>query len=576
MASSCIVGIDLGTTYSAVAVFREGGVERIPNALGETLTPSVVAFDPHSGSVWVGRPAKDRYALDATCGVAAFKRGMGTDLDYPLGGARYGAVDLSALILRALKEDAERALGEPVERAVITVPAYFDEAQRYATMKAGDLAGLEVVRILNEPTAAAIAHGLHQRHSDGTMVVFDLGGGTFDVCVMDRFEGLLEVRSVAGESRLGGEDFTRALAALAVARAGASFEQAELRDPAGLGLLLKRAELAKRALSRQPEVTVRVPVLRGALADETEVRVPVADALAAWAPLLERLAGPCRAALRGAERTRDQVDELLLVGGATRMPAVADFARQFFGRDPLASVDPDYAVVHGAAIQAAMCAEDRSVQDLIVTDIASHSLGTEVTKDFGATEVDGFFAPIIHRNTVIPVSRSDIFATRYPNQTSVHFGIYEGESRYVKDNRKIGDLVVRNIPRGPRGQKVRITFTFDLNGLLEVEAEVLATGERVAKVFHRETGALAADQVEAARKRLQRLKRDPRENAQVREAIARAELLLKEVDPLQRRRIEEALDALEDALARREPDAIQGALLDLKGRCESVDEGERW
>jgi molecular chaperone HscC len=312
------------------------------------------------------------------------------------------------------------------------------------------------------------------------------------------------------------------------------------------------------------------------LDDETEVQVARAEAEAAWAPLLERLGGPCRSALRGAQLSPERIDDLLLVGGATRMPCVRRFAREFFGKEPLGGVDPDYAVVHGAAIQAAMCAQDGAVADLVVTDIASHSLGTEVTKDFGATEVHGFFSPVIHRNTVIPVSRSAIYCTRHPNQDGIMFGIYEGESRHVKDNRKIGELNVKGIPKGPRGQEVRVTFTFDLNGLLEVEAEILATGKRVSKVFHRETGALAEDQVEEARKRLARLKRDPRENAQLRDAIARGELLLREVDAVQRRMLEEALDALERAIEDRDVEGMSAALEDLRRVCERIDGGERW
>src|SRR5262245_6926480 len=210
-AASPIVGIDLGTTNSSVAIFRDGKVEVLPNALGDPLTPSVVAVDEKGGGLIVGRTAKEIYALHPERGAAVFKRTMGTDVTYPLLGARYGSVELSALVLKSLRADAERALHVPVTRAVITVPAYFDESQRFATMKAGELAGLEVVRVLNEPTAAAIAHGLHRRASDGVLLVLDLGGGTFDVCVMDLFEGALEVRSVAGESLLGGEDFTRRL-----------------------------------------------------------------------------------------------------------------------------------------------------------------------------------------------------------------------------------------------------------------------------------------------------------------------------------------------------------------------------
>lgn len=247
--SDRIVGIDLGTTNSAVAAFRDGYVEVLPNALGDRLTPSAIAWNDRANTLLVGRAAKDIAALHPDRAALLFKRSMGSDRVFKVGPKKLGAVECSALLLKQLREDASRALGEDVDRCVITVPAYFNEAQRFATQKSGELAGFTVERILNEPTAAAIAHGQHQRGTDATLLVFDLGGGTFDVCVMDRFEGALEVRSVAGESELGGEDFTRRLASLALERVGATYEVVEMRSPMALSLLIKRAELLKRGLS---------------------------------------------------------------------------------------------------------------------------------------------------------------------------------------------------------------------------------------------------------------------------------------------------------------------------------------
>jgi molecular chaperone HscC len=571
-----IVGIDLGTTYSAVAILRGGQVDVLPNALGDALTPSVVAVDDRSGSLLVGRTAKDLLGADATRGAATFKRAMGTDLQYPIAGARYGAVELSAMVLKSLKADAERALGRAVTRAVVTVPAYFDEAQRFATQKAGELAGLDVVRILNEPTAAAIAHGLHRRTSDATLLVFDLGGGTFDVCVMSRFEGVLEVRSVAGESRLGGEDFTRRLAALALDRAGVPFERAELVDPVAVGMLVKRAELLKRRLTTAESGTIVVPALAGLRKDPLDVEITRAEADATWTSLVERLLGPCRAALRGASIRRDQIDELILVGGATRMPCVRRFVQDTFGREPLSGVDPDLAVVHGAAIQAALVAQEAAVGDVVVTDVASHSLGIDIARPIGADFEDGFFLPIIHRNSVIPTSQSTTVATLHANQTGMIVQVFEGESRYVKDNRKIGEIRVKGIPKGPPGREVEVRFTFDLNGILEVDVKVVDTGATISRVFHRESKHLSPPELEAARSRLDRIKQDPREAPAIRDVIGRAEALFQEVDPTRREMLSQALDALESALRDRDPRRIDESAAYLRTLCEGIDEGERW
>jgi molecular chaperone HscC len=575
-APSPIVGIDLGTTNSSVAVFRNGKVDVLRNALGDVLTPSVVAVDEKGGGLIVGRTAKELYALHPERGAAWFKRTMGTDVTYPLVGARYGSVDLSALVLGALKADAERALHVPVTRCVITVPAYFDEAQRFATMKAGELAGLEVVRILNEPTAAAIAYGLHKRTQDGVLLVLDLGGGTFDVCVMDLFEGSLEVRSVAGESLLGGEDFTRRIAALALGRVGAQYERVEIHAPDALGLLMRRAELAKRALTNDGSATVLVPPIRGATTDPTEVALTRAEAEEAWAPLLERLEPPCRAALKGAKLNRSDVGAMLFVGGATRMPCVAALFRRLFERDPMTGVDPDLAVVHGAAIQAALLARDAAVGDVVVTDVASHSLGIEVTKEFGGKREDGFFLPIIHRNAVIPTTQTTVVSTLDANQTVLMLNVFEGEARLVKENRALGKLKVSGIPRGPAGQPVAVRMTFDLNGILEVEAVVLETGKTFTTILTRDSKALSEKELEAAARRLATIKKDPHDRPRLRDAKARAETLLREVDPELRHRLEEVLDALETAVVQRDEQAMARWTDVLEKMCDDIDGGERW
>lgn len=571
-----IVGIDLGTTNSAVAVFRSGKVKVLPNPLGEALTPSVVAMDKRGGSMLVGRTAKDIYAVHPELGAAAFKRGMGSDLQYTIAGAKYSSIELSAMVLKQLKQDATQAFGREAERCVITVPAYFNEAQRFATRKAGEMAGWAVERILNEPTAAAIAHGAHGAGPDGTIVVVDLGGGTFDVCVMDRFEGALMVRSVAGESMLGGEDFTRRLASLALGRAGVAFEPAEMNDPEGITLLLKRAELAKRKLTDEDATELVIPPIRRQLADAETICVTREEIEAAFEPLLDRLRGPCRNAMRGAGLNKTDITEVILVGGATRMPCVRAFVRERFDRDADDGVDPDLAIVHGAAIQAALIANDEGVGDMVVTDVASHSLGTAVVKHYGHKKVDGFFLPIIHRNSVIPTSQSQILSTVEPNQTQMRVDVYEGEARLASHNRKIGELIVKDIPRGAPGQQVEVTFTYDLDGILEVECRVVDTGKVVSKILSRTAANLSDQEMQAAAKRLAKIKQDPRETPAVRDLIARAELLMREVLMEHRERLEALLDVLEDALARRDPESVENAVRDLERFVSFLDDGERW
>ncbi|MEZ6195458.1 MAG: Hsp70 family protein [Planctomycetota bacterium] len=576
-AETPIIGIDLGTTNSVVAVFRAGSVEVLPNELGESLTPSVVALDPRDSGVVVGRTARELVTRRPECGATSFKRDMGTDRTHGLGEERLTATELSAFVLKALRTAAERALGCEVERAVITVPAYFGEAQRRATLRAAELAGLKVERVLNEPTAAAMAYGLHRRAREGCFLVFDLGGGTFDVSVMELFEGVLEVRSTAGESRLGGDDFTAALVGAALERLGLDFELVEWKDPEGFAQLTKRCELAKRKLVDDAAFEIEAPALKGFLDAPRPVRLD-ADAVAAvFAPLLERLRGPCRQALRGAGLTADDLDEVILVGGATRLAAVRRVARELFGRDALDSVDPDLIVAHGAALQAALQADDAAVEDVVVTDVLSHSLGVAVAHEIAGRHVDGYFSPVIHRNTTIPTSRSNVYAPIRADQTVLELEVFEGESRRVQDNRLLGTLSVSGIPRGDdEGRRVEVRFTYDLNGILEVEATILATGRVFSRVFERSGTTMTEAERGEALTRLARLKADPRDEAVNAELIARAEALMVEVDEVGREALELALLEFERAIEARTPDLIRQARRQLRGLCEGIDGNDRW
>jgi molecular chaperone HscC len=567
-----IVGIDLGTTNSAVAAVRDGAPSLFDNPLGDVLTPSVVAADKRRGSLLVGRTAKDIIAGEPHLGASQFKRAMGTDQVFELAGRRLDAVELSAHVLDALRADAERALGVTVERAVISVPAYFNDAQRFATKRAAEIAGLAVERIINEPTAAAIAYGLERRDDASRFLVFDLGGGTFDVCVMELFEGLLAVESVAGISRLGGEDFTAALVDHVCDRAGidATRLRAEKRPVAAA--LYRRCELLKRKLSRWPTSTVSVDAVFGVAAAELEVSTAEADQV--FEPLIARLLGPCRSALRGAVCKPADLDEVVLVGGATRMPAVRRFVEELFGRPPLVELDPDKVVAQGAAIQAALCADDRSVGDIVVTDINAHSLGVDSTRIVADRKVDGFFVPIIHRNTVLPTSRSDVFSPIEPYQTSMTFAIYEGESRRVEDNTRIGELQIDKLPA--KDGRVLVTFTYGVDGILEVEARALANERTVSKILTRTGEQLSGEALDRARSRLRTIRSGPTERPSYKDLLVRASLLWKEADPAVREILGHLIDRFEAALASREPPAIAETFAALGELCDRLDDGDRW
>ncbi len=438
-----IIGIDLGTTNSLAAVWRDGGPVLVPNALGATLTPSVVGVGD-DGATLVGQAARDRLSTRPGRGAASFKRAMGTDHVFELAGRPFRAEELSALVLSSLKADAERFLGTPVEEAVITVPAYFSNAQRRATEAAGRLAGLRVRRLLNEPTAAAMAYGLHAG-SEQRILVLDLGGGTFDVSVLELFEGVMEVRATAGDNRLGGDDFTGALMEGFMQAVGTAAGLPPLRhDGEVRGALRHAAEVAKRALSAGHEHTMTL------VHDGTALSWPITREgyEARVQPLLARLRAPIERAIRDSRLSPNEIDHLVLAGGATRMPMIRRMAAQLFERLPVATVDPDQVVALGAAVQAGLVAQDAALADRVMTDVAPFTLGVETVKGRnGKTLLGGIFLPLIERNTVIPARRSTTLSTIGDYQRRITLKVFQGEGRLVRDNIYLGELDVP-VPRG--------------------------------------------------------------------------------------------------------------------------------
>ncbi|TWT89105.1 Chaperone protein HscC [Pseudobythopirellula maris] len=554
-----ILGIDLGTTNSLCAVFEDGKPRLVSNSVGDYLTPSVVGV-LEDGSIVVGAAARElRVTRPERC-ASCFKRLMGTDQTIELPGHRFSAVDLSSLVLASLRDDAQKEIDGRVTDAVITVPAYFNDAQRRATRQAGELAGLHVRRVVNEPTAAALMYGFHDRQAEKTLLVIDLGGGTFDVTLMEVFEGTLEIISTAGESMLGGEDFTDRLVAELLKTQGLRLETAELQRPLQVARLRQQCEAAKRELASAEQARVALPDESGLVADDAKtVRIDRKAFAKAVRPLLDRLAVSINRALRDGRHEATQVDDVILVGGATRMPALRDHVAQLLGHEPQCEHDPDQVVCLGAAVQAALIADDRAVDDMVMTDVCPYTLGIETVKELGGQVRDGYFTPILHRNTTIPVSREEPFATVAPNQREMRIKVFQGDHRKVEQNLLLGELEVTGIPAGPPGQTVYIRFSYDLNGILEVEAYPAGSDQKFRTVLTQHSSDLSEEEQREALARLQALKYYPREDMAKQRLLRLSERVVGEVSPFQRDALEQAIDGFEAALNSSDRELVEGA-----------------
>ena len=563
-----IIGIDLGTTNSAAAVWQDGAATLIPNRLGQTLTPSAVSIDDN-GNILVGVAARDRQASHPKSTATAFKRYMGTRRTTRLGGRDYSAEELSALVLRSLKEDAEAYLGEPVTEAVITVPAYFNDQQRKATHRAGEIAGLRVERLINEPTAAALAYGIQNLDREARFFVFDLGGGTFDVSIVEIFEGIIEVRASTGDNQLGGEDFNEVLVGMMRAAFADDWKTDE-RSDALYQKLREQAERARRTMTTAPSATMRL-VWNG-VSCEHEASTAAFEELAA--PLVERLREPVLRALRDSNLRPEALSDIILIGGATRMPVVRRAVARMFGRFPNATINPDEAVALGAAVQAGLKARDSALKEVVVTDVCPYSLGVEVSRQLpGGTYEHGLFAPILERNTVIPASRVHSFSTMHANQTEVVFGIYQGEGRLVRDNVKIGETKVK-VPRGPAGERIDVRFSYDVSGLLEVDILVEKSGLRTQLLINDDPAGDAAAIAER-RATLAALKTHPREDELNRAALARGEKCFENFLGEERAAIDYLIGQFQQVLDGQDPRAVEHARTEFHAALDRI-EGERF
>lgn len=534
-----LLGIDLGTTNSLIAVWQTGRATLIPNTLGEFLTPSVVSLD-EDDSILVGNAARARLTTHPERTVAAFKRFMGSDKQFELGNRHFSPEELSALVIGSLKTDAEAWLGHTVHEAVISVPAYFSDEQRKRTLFAAELAGLEVTRLINEPTAAAMAYGLHEQTLERTLI-FDLGGGTFDVTVLEYALPLIEVHASTGDNFLGGEDFTAALLQACLKDWQLT---AQMIDPHGLASLADALEQLKCKLAQGTQ-----HLSWNGAGEMREWSLDEATASRIWAPLLTRLRAPIEQALRDARLKPKDLDSLVLVGGATRMPAVQQMAATLFGRLPYRHLDPDTVVALGAATQAACKARDGAIEELILTDVCPYTLGISTNR---GEEVSGAFSPIIERNTVIPTSRLQRFYTTHPQQTCIRIAIYQGERPWVRDNIFIDAFDVPVAP-SDETQALDVRFSYDINGLLEVDVTLSATGERFSHSIDRSPTGLDQQSRQDSHDRLSTLKIHPREALPNRTLLARLERAWMQSLGEDREQLAGWLDAFTAVLSRQQP-----------------------
>ena len=560
-----IVGIDLGTTNSLVGIWRDGAVVLIPNALGHVLTPSAVGVGD-DGTILVGLAARERLSTHPAQTAAAFKRYMGTDHLLFLAGRGYRPEELSALVLRSLKADAEAYLGATVNDAVITVPAYFNDVQRKATKAAGALAGLNVNRLLSEPTAAALAYGQDAPAGDELLLVVDLGGGTFDVSLLHHFEGVMEVRATAGDTWLGGEDFVDAI--VTAFRAGTGVT--EMLSDEATAALRHQAELAKRALSVRDSATIAL--VHDSKLVEWTIGRELFESISE--PLLARLRAPIERALRDARVDPDSLSRIILAGGASQMPSFRRLIARLFRRLPVHQINPEEVVARGAAVRAGMISRDAGLEEMVMTDVAPFTLGIEISVRHGERPRErshGIFLPIIERNTVIPASRSSVVTTIENNQRTMFVRVFQGELRLVKDNVLLGEIRLA-LPPGPAGrEKVDIRFTYDTSGLLEVQATTLSTGRLETKVIEGNPGAMSPDEVARRLATLAKLKLHPRDEMENWTLIARAERLFEERLGDTRRDIGDALAIFTGALDRQMPDEIGPARRALSVLLDELD-----
>lgn len=531
-----IIGIDLGTTNSLACVCRGGKPELIPNALGRVLTPSAVSVREDK-SICVGEEARERLISHPEASAASFKRFMGTDKVFELAGRRFTPQELSSFVLRQLKEDAGRYLGEEVTEAVISVPAYFNDNQRYATREAGALAGLRVERLVNEPSAAALAASrIDGKEEEGYLVV-DFGGGTLDVSVVDCFENVIEILAVSGDNHLGGDDFDRAIGEAFCHANGLSYESLDLGLKASI---LRLAEKAKRELTGRGRAQMELKTQKGNFRLELD-NIELARMCQG---IFSRMEAAVQRALRDSGRAADEIGQVVLVGGSCRMPVVAFYLEALLGKKPRAIGGPDEIVAMGAGIYAGIKERREEVKDLVLTDICPFTLGVGV-----AGSQEGLvMSPIIERNTILPCSRVEYYTNMCDGQEMIRVCVYQGEEYFCRDNLKLGEMEVSISPMKKGGSRIEVRFTYDINGILEVEVRDMSKSRAERMVLSGGVFRMSQDALQKRLLELSDLKLLPPGGARARLAAAMGERLFSQLTGHLRGRVSEELARLSEAM----------------------------
>lgn len=579
-----VIGIDLGTTYSCCSAMIDGNLKVFENSEGARITPSFVAFDENNQPI-VGAPAKRQAVTNPENTIFSAKRLIGRRYDdeavntakktFPFKvvkasngdawvsarGKDYAPSQIGAYVLTKMKEAAESYYGEPVKDAVITCPAYFNDAQRQATKDAGKIAGLNVLRVINEPTAAALAYGVDKQNKDMKIAVFDLGGGTFDISILELGSGVFEVLSTNGDTFLGGEDFDQKIQQYLIDEFAKQNPGIDLsKDPLACQRLKETAEKTKIELSSRTEVDVNLPYITADATGPKHLNVKLTRAKfeALTEDLIARTIKPCEYALKDAKLTASDIDEVLLVGGMTRMPAVVESVKKFFGKEPSKGVNPDEAVAMGAAIQAAVLQGDSSVKDIVLLDVTPLSLGIET--------MGGVMTKIIERNTTIPAKKSQVFSTAEDNQPSVGIKVYQGERTMARDNKLLGEFMLEGIAPAPRGMpQIEVSFDVDANGIMHVSAKDKGTGKE-QNITIKSDGGLSDADIENMRRDAEAHAEKDKELKEIAEQRNKADQLIYST--------EKSLNEYKDKITSDLKDKVEKAIQEVK-ECKDSDDLEK-